>query len=79
MLHPSHAAFPTREGLARVGARLQPGGVFALWSDDPPDDGFTALLRQGFADCRAEVVSFANPLTGGSSANTVYVATTPAG
>jgi hypothetical protein len=34
VLHPAHAHFYTREGLARVGARLHPGGVFGLWSDD---------------------------------------------
>ena len=79
VLHPSHAAFYTREGLSRVSARLHPGGVFALWSDDRPDADVLSLLEQVFADCRAEVVAFANPLTGGSSANTVYVATTPGG
>lgn len=79
VLHPAHAAFYTREGLARVGARLHPGGVFGLWSDDAPDAGFVTLLQQVFADARAEVVRFANPLTGGTSANTVYLATTASG
>ena len=75
VLHPSHAAFYSREGLARLAARLHPGGAFALWSDDPPDADFLAVLEQVFDGCRAEVVEFANPLTGGSSANTVYLAT----
>jgi hypothetical protein len=48
--------------------------VFALWSDDPPDDDFMAVLSQVFHTARAQVVSFANPLTGGESANTVYLA-----
>ena len=76
VLHPEHAAFYSREGLAQVGARLIPGGVFGLWSDDAPDAEFVMLLQRVFAGCRAEVVTFANPLTGGSSANTVYLATT---
>ena len=79
LLHPGHAAFYTRAGLSRVRGRLHPGGVFGLWSDDPPDGDVLALLQAVFADCRAEVVAFANPLTGGSSANTVYLATTSAG
>ena len=33
------------------------------------------MLREVFAAAEAHVVEFANPLTGGTSANTVYVAT----
>ena len=76
VLHPSHEAFYTEAGLAQVGATLRPGGVFALWSDDPPDEPFVALLRRVFADAQAHIVPFANVLTGGESANTVYLSTT---
>ena len=79
VLHPSHADLYTREGLARLAAGLHPGGVFALWSDDPPEDAFTALLAEVFADVAAHEVTFANPLTGGTSSNTVYVANTTPG
>jgi len=74
VLHPSHAAFYTVDGLARLRRHLRPGGVFALWSDDPPDAGFLDVLGAVFAHTEAHVVSFANPLTGSESANTVYVA-----
>ena len=74
VLHPSHAAFYTPEGLRALHGHLYPGGVFALWSDDPPDDDFVTLLRAEFGSVEAHVVSFANPLTGGTSANSVYVA-----
>ncbi len=74
VLHPSHAAFYTAGGLAALAGRLRPGGVFALWSDDPPDDAFVEVLGQVFAAVEAEVVRFPNPLTGGESANTVYTA-----
>ncbi|RLP85655.1 spermidine synthase [Micromonospora sp. BL4] len=76
VLHPSHAAFYAPAGLRRLAALLRPEGVFALWSDDPPDAEFTAALTEVFATARAHVVPFANPLTGGESANTVYVALT---
>jgi spermidine synthase len=79
VLHPSHAAFYTTEGLSGLRARLRPGGVFALWSDDPPDEDFEALLGEVFRTARTHVVEFANFLTGGTSANTVYVATTALG
>jgi hypothetical protein len=79
VLHPSHADLYSREGLSRLAATLHPGGVFALWSDDPPEEAFTALLAEVFADVAAHEVSFANPLTGGTSSNSVYVATTAVG
>ena len=74
LLHPDHAAFYTAAGLRRLSDRLHPGGVFALWSDDPPDADFVAVLAEVFAQPDACVVTFPNPLTGGESANTVYVA-----
>ena len=79
VLHPSHSDLYSVEGLERLAARLHPGGVFALWSDDPPEEAFTTLLALVFADAAAHEVTFANPLTGGTSSNTVYVATTAGG
>jgi spermidine synthase len=76
VLDPTHADLYTPTGLRRLGNRLHPGGAFGLWSDDAPDEAFLAVLGQCFATATAQVVTFANPLTGGSSANTVYVATT---
>jgi spermidine synthase len=74
VLHPSHAAFYTVDGLRRLTRHLHPGGVFALWSDDPPDEAFLGVLRAVFGTVEAHVVTFANPLTRGESANSVYVA-----
>jgi spermidine synthase len=76
VLDPTHADLYTTTGLRRLGSRLRPGGAFGLWSDDAPDEAFLTILRQCFVTTTAHVVTFANPLTGGSSANTVYVATT---
>ena len=75
LLHPDHAAFYTSDGLRRLAARLHPGGVFALWSD-APDAEFLATLQDVFPNAAEHDVPFANHYTGGSSANTVYVATT---
>lgn len=74
VLHPSHADFYSPDGLRAVTRALHPGGVFALWSDDPPHEPFLAVLREVFDDVEAHVVSFANFHTGGRSACTVYVA-----
>jgi len=73
-LNPSHADLYTVEGLRRLRGHLTERGVFALWSDDPPDDEFMAVLGTVFPGARAQVVRFDNPLTGGVSSNTVYVA-----
>jgi spermidine synthase len=75
-LDPTHADLYTPQGLRRVASALRPGGVFALWSDDPPEETFLTDLARVFADTTAHEVRFANPLTGGESANTVYVAVT---
>ncbi len=74
LLHPRHGAFYEPAGLRKLAAQLHPGGVFALWSDDPPDAGFLDALREGFATADARVVSFFNPLLERESASTVYVA-----
>lgn len=75
VLHPSHAAFYTEQGLRALHGVLSPDGVFALWSDDTtPDEDFVGTLGRVFADARPEVVAFPNPLTQGVSSNTVYLA-----
>lgn len=72
-LDPSHTDLYTEAGLASLAGHLTERGVFALWSDDPPDEEFTTRLAAVFADVRAHEVDFANRLTGGTSSNTVYV------
>lgn len=73
-LDPSHADLYTVEGLRRLAAHLRPGGVFALWSDDPPEESFLEALRAVFARVEGHTVAFDNPITGGVSRNGVYVA-----
>jgi spermidine synthase len=74
VLHPSHADFYEPVGLKRLAAILSPGGVFALWSNDPPDSNFVETLGQVFTDVAAEVVEFPNPLQDRDAANTIYLA-----
>lgn len=74
LLHPMHGSFYAGDGLRRAAAHLHPGGVFAMWSDDPPDEDFLKALDQAFADARAHIVPFYNPLLDCEAASTVYVA-----
>lgn len=78
LLSDAHGGFYTAEGLERMAARIKPGGVFALWSDEAPDAEFEAVLDAVFVERRSQVVAFANPMTGGESNCTIYVARTRA-
>ena len=78
LLHPRHAALYEPAGLARLAEHLRPGGVFALWSNDPPDDAFNAVLSGVFATSAAHVVTFDDAQGDPGASNTVYVATNAA-
>ena len=73
LLHPRHAALYQRQGLARLAEHLHAGGVFALWSNDPPDDAFNAAMAGAFATSAAHVVTFDNWRGDHEASNTVYV------
>jgi spermidine synthase len=74
LLHPRHAALYQPAGLALLAEHLNPGGVFALWSNDPPDQTFERALAGVFATSAAHVVTFGNASGQHDASNTVYVA-----
>lgn len=74
LLAPGHASFYCAEGLIALAAQLCAGGVFAMWSDDPPDEEFLRVLDCAFPTARAHEVTFPNPLLDSESTSTVYVA-----
>ena len=74
LLHPRHAALYEQAGLSRLAEHLHPGGVFALWSNDPPDEAFERVLRGVFATTAAHVVTFDDLAGEHIATNTVYVA-----
>ena len=73
-LNPGNRSFYTSPGLRNLADKLHPGGIFGLWSNDPPDDEFTRLLDSVFQCSESHIVSFPNPYSGGESSCTVYVA-----
>ncbi len=73
-LTPGNSTFYTAPGLRSLADKLHPGGIFGLWSNDPPDAAFTRLLATVFQSAESRIVTFPNPYTGGESANTVYLA-----
>jgi spermidine synthase len=74
LLHERHAHFYSVQGLRLLADQLLPGGVFALWSDDPPEEGFLNHLAEVFQPPETHVVKFYNPILDRDSASTVYVA-----
>jgi spermidine synthase len=77
LLRDDHGDLYTVEGFARVGAMLTDDGVFALWSDEPPEPEVVRRMGEAFEHADAHVVPFPNPLTGGESTNSVYLAVRP--
>lgn len=79
LLDTRSTAFYRPEGLRRLSAHLHPGGVFGLWSNAVPDEGFTRRLASVFDEARAEPVTFHNPLQDRPFTQTVYLARTAGG
>jgi spermidine synthase len=75
LLDEASAPFYRPPGIRRLASSLRPGGVFSLWSNDPPDAGYLSALAEVFDDVDAQVITFPNPLQGRPATNTVYLAT----
>jgi spermidine synthase len=73
-LHPSHADLYSEAGMRRLKSFLKPHGIFALWSNDPPEDLFVELLSGTFASAEGHTVQFDNPLLRSVTANGIYLA-----
>jgi len=73
-LNPGNAGFYSQHGLKKMANKIQSGGVFGLWSNDPPDKDFVALLDTVFHNSEVHVINFTNPYSGGESSNSVYIA-----
>ena len=73
-LHSSHGELYSEAGMHRLKSFLQPHGIFALWSNDPPDDAFLKRLSAVFARAEGHLVRFDNPLLQAVATNGVYVA-----
>lgn len=76
LLDPKNASFYEPQGLQKLSTHLKSGGVFGLWSNDLPDESFTARLASIFDSASAETVTFFNPLQNKDFVQTVYLART---
>ena len=57
------ARFTPRRDWREFGRQIKEGGAFALWSNDPVDDEFTAHLESVFGTAAAHNIEFPNPYT----------------
>lgn len=73
-LDEKNESFYSFEGLESLRRQLKKGGVFALWSNDPPDKEFTKHLKSIFGKASAYTIEFANFYTNSTSVNSVYTA-----
>ncbi len=72
-LDPGNENFYQPEGLGQLVRHLKPGGVFGLWSNDPPDSSFIDRLKKVFGSARGVPVVFMNPLQNKEFTQTVYL------
>ncbi len=73
-LDEKNGSFYLAEGLENVRKQIKEGGTFALWSNDPIDEKFTARLESIFGAAASYNIEFANPYSNATSINSVYVA-----
>jgi len=74
LLNSTHNDFYSEEGLCRLKGFLKPGGVFALWSNDKPEEEFLALLRKAFGHAEGHLSTFENSMLQETSYNGIYLA-----
>ncbi|WP_261843938.1 spermidine synthase [Aliamphritea ceti] len=72
-LNESNASFYSTENLSLMAEQLKPKGVFAMWSQNLPEESFVALLKTVFENVESHIVPFYNPFLGTESTNSVYV------
>ena len=73
-LAPGNRSFYSVAGLQDLARKLHPGGIFGMWSNDPPEKEFTRLLEAVFPSSEYRIVTFPNRYSGGESSSTIYLA-----
>lgn len=73
-LSASHASFYQPAGLRRLARHLRPKGIFALWSNQRPDNDFLLRLQSVFAAASAVEIPFHNSLQNREFIQSIYVA-----
>jgi spermidine synthase len=73
-LHDSNQSFYAVDSLHKVASKLKPQGIFAIWSNEREDPEFIQHLQTVFPQVENQLIEFANPYSGGTSFNSIYLA-----
>ena len=73
LLSSKNRHFYSVPGIQAITNLLRAQGVFAMWSNDPPEKEFNDILKEVFHTSRAEIVEYPNPYSGNSSTCTIYI------
>lgn len=74
-LNEGNQGFYTQSSLRNMANKIKSNGVFGLWSNDLPDQAFVDLLNVVFDSTETHIIEFANPYSGETSTNSVYICT----
>lgn len=74
-LNQGNQGFYTQASLSNMANKIKANGVFGLWSNDLPDPTFVDLLNTVFDSTETHIIEFANPYSGETSTNSVYICT----
>ena len=74
LLNPSHADFYSADGMLRIKEFIKPDGVFALWSNEAPEDGFMAIMSEAFSNVEGHPVEIPNHVQRTTWTNGLYIA-----
>ncbi len=72
VLTDGNASFYGVDGMRSLATHLKQGGVYAMWSNDPPEPAYLDVLGQVFDGVEAQVITFPNPLQGRDATATIY-------
>lgn len=73
-LDDKNQSFYGAENLGSLGRQIKENGIFALWSNEAPDEKFTEHLAAVFGTATAHTIEFTNPYNNSTALNSVYVA-----
>lgn len=78
LLSSAHADFYSEAGQRRLKRFLKPGGVFGLWSNEPPEEAFLRIMTRVFGQAEGQLIRFDNPIQNITCSNGIYIARTVA-
>ena len=73
LLSSKNRDFYSVSGIQLIANMLRTKGIFAMWSNNPPEKEFSDILKEVFHTSRAEIVEFPNPYSGNYSTCTIYI------